>query len=152
MNPFGDAWLLDREGNCIEVYGHPSEKFEFDSIVDIVKTYGSDLDRVHCATWETTQSEASKNAILNTYNQNWCKVRLWRDNKLTFRITSSDFNWYHPIVGFLLEHPFVQYATITVENVSGKIYWDETTYSYSVDSANEEILSSVFKDSGLITL
>lgn len=39
MNPFGSAWLLDREGNCIEVYAHPSEKFEFESIVDVVSSY-----------------------------------------------------------------------------------------------------------------
>lgn len=152
MNPFGSAWLLDRDGNCIEVYGHPSESFEFDSIVDIVEQYGSDADKIHCEKWLRTKSDESKQEILYIYNKNWCKVRFWGDNKLTFRITSTDFNWYQPIVGFLLEHPFVQHATITVENVSGKIYWDEESYSYSIDPANEKVLSSVFTDPGLIVL
>ena len=151
MDAFGSAWLLDRSGNCIEVYAHPSETFEFDSIVDIVSQYGSPTDKINCERWRATHSEDYKQAILNSYNQNWCKVRRWRDNKLTFRITSTDFNWYRIIVDFLLEHPFVQYAMITVENVSGYIYWDDVSYSYSVDPANEAILSSFFSDSTLIT-
>lgn len=152
MDPFGSAWLLDRSGNCIEVYAHPSETFEFESVVDVVSQYGSDADKVCCDQWRATHSESSKQSILNSYNQNWCKVRRWRDNKLTFRITSTDFNWYQIIVDFLLDHPFVQYALITVENVSGYIYWDDVSYIYSIDPANEAVLSSVFSDSSLITV
>ena len=136
MNPFGNAWLLDREGNWIEVYAHPSEAFEFSSIVELVSKYGSIKDKSNCGEWKLTQSESSKKAILNTYNQNWCKVRYWNDNKLTFRITSTDFNWYSVIVDFLIDNPWVSSATITVENTSGKIYWNDETYSYSIDPAN----------------
>ena len=39
MNRFGEAWLLDKMGNCIDVYAHPSESFEFESMVDIVSRY-----------------------------------------------------------------------------------------------------------------
>ena len=152
MNPFGSAWLLDREGNCIEVYAHPSEKFEFESIVDVVSKYGSDGDREYCNEWIRTKSEASKAIILYEYAKNWCKVRLWGDNKLTFRITSEGFNWYLVIVEFLLTHPYFQQCKITVENIFGKIYWNNETYDYSIDPANEEILSSVFTDAELITV
>lgn len=124
MNPFNQAWLINKSGDCIEVYAHPSESFEFDSIVDIVLKYGSELDKNNCNDWKSTKSETSKAAILDSYNQNWCRVRLWKDNKLTFRIASADYNWYQIIVDFLRAHPYVSTANITVSDFFGKTYWD----------------------------
>lgn len=149
---YGNAWLLDKSGNCIEVYAHPSESFEFDSIVDIVSEYGSDADKKNCQIWNLTHSETAKSAILNSYNQNWCKVRLWWDNKLTFKITSTGFNWYQIIVEFLLNNPRFSSTKITVYNAYEKTYWDEATYDYSIDPANEEVLSDVFIHPDLVIL
>ena len=152
MDTFGKAWLLDRTGNYVDVFAHPSESFEFDSIVDIVSKYGSSVDKWNCDQYKQNPSDELKQAILYTYNQNWCKVRLWWDNELTFRITSTDFNWYKPIVEFLLTCPFVRNTTITAENISGTIYWDNVSYEDSIDPANEAILSDCFLDSDLVTL
>lgn len=152
MTTFGKAWLLDRDSNYIDVYAHPSESFEFDSVVDIVEQYGSKLDKWNCKEYRSNPTTELKQAILYTYNQNWCKVRLWWDNKLTFRIASTDFNWYKPIIDFLLTCPFAKYSTITVENTAGKIYWDNISYEDSIDPANEAILSDCFIDSELIVL
>ena len=112
MAPFGEAWLLDKSGNCIEVYAHPSESFEFESIVDIISKYGTESDKNNCEEWKSTKSETSKVAILDSYNHNWCKVRLWRDNKLTFRIDSEDDDWNRVIEEFLHTHPHVSSAEI----------------------------------------
>lgn len=152
MNPFGDAWLLDTSGNCIEVYAHPSESFEFDNIVDIVSTYGSKQDKHNCSLWKLNKSEELKCAILNSYNTNWCKVRLWFDNKLTFRITSTDFNWYRIIVDFLTNNPRFSASYITVENANGKVYWNDLPYNQCVDPSNEEILSYDFINPDLVIL
>ncbi len=141
MNQFGEAWLLDRSGNCIEVYAHPSETFEFESIVDIVSKYSTGPDKFYCNDWKDTKSEVSKEAILNIYNQNWCRVRLWKDNKLTFRISTIDYNWYRTIVDFLYAHKYLSCAYISVSDTSGKIYWDDLSYSYCIDSSNEKCLS-----------
>ena len=146
MGLYGEAWLLDKMGNCIDVYAHPSESFEFESMVDIVSRYGSELDKTNCKEWKSIKSESSKNAILHSYKQNWCRIRLWKDNKLTFRISSTDFNWYKIIVNFLLMHPYVSFTDITVSDLSGKIYWDNMSYSYCIDPSNKEILSAVFTD------
>lgn len=126
MNPLGNAWLLDRSGNCIEVYAHPSESFEFESVVDVISQYGSEQDKSNCEIWRATKSDASKAAILDSYNQNWCKVRLWEDNKLTFRIASPDHDWYRTIVDFLTSKPHLSSADISVVDMSGKIYCDDS--------------------------
>jgi hypothetical protein len=144
MSSFGEAWLLDKMGNCIEVYAHQSEYFEFESIVDLISRYGDESDKNNCEEWKSTKSETAKAAILYSYYQNWCRVRLWKDDKLTFRIGSTDFNWYKTIVEFLLTHSYVGYASITVSDLSGRIYWDDVSYNYSINLANEKILSSVF--------
>ena len=112
MAPFGEAWLLDKSGNCIEVYAHPSESFEFESIVDIISKYGTESDKNNCEEWKSTKSETSKAAILYSYNHDWCKVRLWRDNKLTFIIDSEDDDWNRVIGEFLRTHPYVSSAEI----------------------------------------
>lgn len=136
MNQYGEAWLLDRSGNCIEVYAHPSESFEFDSIVDIVSNYSAGPDKFYCNDWKATKSEVPKEAILNIYNQNWCRVRLWKDNKLTFRIASTDYNWYGAIVHFLQVHSYLSTAKITFSDLSGKIYWNDVPYSYCINYLN----------------
>ena len=119
MNLLGSAWLLDRSGNCIEVYAHPSGSFEFDSVVDVILQYGSEQDKANCEIWKATKSDASKDAILDSYKQNWCKVRLWKDNKLTFRIASPDHDWYRTIVDFLTSKPHLSSADISVVDMSG---------------------------------
>ena len=120
MYSSGQAWLLEKTGNCIEVYAHPSESFEFESIVDLISKYGSESDKKNCRDWKSNNSDVLKAAILNSYNQNWCKVRLWKDNKLTFRISSSDFDWHQTIVDFLLAHRYLSSASISVLDESGK--------------------------------
>lgn len=141
MESFGKAWLLDKSGNYIEVYAHPSESFEFESVVDIVSRFGSESDRTTCEEWKSSHLNDIKVAILHSYNQNWCKVRLWKDNKLTFKIASADFNWYRTIVDFLFSHSYLSSAIISVSDTSGKIYWDDVSYSYCIDSSNEKNLS-----------
>ena len=136
MNQFGEAWLLDRSGNCIEVYAHPSESFEFESIVDIVSKYSTGPDKSYCNDWKATKSEVSKEAILNIYNQNWCRVRLWKDNKLTFRIFSTDYDWRKSIARFLLSHSYLCTAKITFTDSFGKIYWNDVSYSYCINYSN----------------
>ena len=119
MDSFGEAWLLDKIGNCIDVYAHPSESFEFESVVDIVSKYGSEVDKKNCEEWKATKSESSKKAILYSYNHNWFKVRLWKDNKLTFRNSSINFDWEPVIAGFLKTHPYLKYASISVSDQLG---------------------------------
>ena len=128
MNPLGNAWLLDRSRNCIEVNAHPSESFEFESVVDVISQYGSGRDKANCEIWRVTKSDASKAAILNSYYRNWCKVRLWEDNKLTFRIASPDHDWYRTIVDFLTSKPHLRSADISVGDMSGKIYWNDSDF------------------------
>jgi hypothetical protein len=82
--------------------------------------------------------------VLNSYNLNWCRVRLWNDNQLTFRISAKDYDWYRVIVDFLRIHTFVSSAVITVSDLSGKIYWDGVSYNYCIDPSNEKSLSRVF--------
>ena len=77
------------------------------------------LDKKNCEEWKVTKSESSKKAILYSYNHNWFKVRLWKDNKLTFRITSIDFDWEPVIAGFLKTHPYLKYASISVSDQHG---------------------------------
>ena len=144
MNPLGEAWLLNRAGNCIEVHAHPSESFEFESIVRLISEYGSESDKANCKIWRTSHSDASKASILNSYNQNWCKVRLWKDNKLTFRITSTGFNWWHRVVDFLERNPQMSSVNITVSDENGIIYWDNLPYSFCVESSNLKVLSNAF--------
>ena len=60
INILGEAWLLDKNGNCIEVYAHPSESFEFESIVDIISKYGTESDKNNCEEWKSTKSKVSR--------------------------------------------------------------------------------------------
>ncbi len=136
MDSLGKAWLISKSGACIDVYAHPTESFEFDSIVDIVSNYGPESDKNICKVWKSTHSDDSKASILNSYNRDWCKVRLWKYNKLTFRIASIDTNWYQIIVDFLLSHPYVSSASISVSDLSGKIYLDNVSYDYCITSGN----------------
>ena len=137
---------MNRVGNCIEVHAHPSESFEFESIVNLVSEYGSKLAKSNCEIWKSKNSDASKAAILNSYNRNWCKVRLWKDNKLTFRIASKGFDWYGVILDFLVSHPQVSSARITVSDADETALWDGVTYDYCINPVNKAALSLVFFD------
>ncbi len=143
MNQFGDAWLLDRFGNCIEVYAHPSESFEFESIVDIVSKYSTGPDKIYCNDWKDTKSEVSKEAILDIYNQNWCRVRLWKDNKLTFRIAYTNYNWYGAIADFLRSHSYLYTAKITFSDSSGKEYFKDMSYSNCISYCMELLSKNI---------
>ena len=144
MNQFGEAWLLDRSGNCIEVYAHPSESFEFESIVNLVLKYGAEQGKFYCDDWKNTKSESSKEAILHLYNQNWCKVRFWRDNKLTIIIASTDYyNWCGTVVSFLRSHSYLSTANITISDSSGRVYYNDVSYGNCI-SYCMELLSKKF--------
>lgn len=147
MNSIGDAWLLNRAGNCIEVHAHPSESFEFESIVNLVSEYGSKLAKSNSEVWKSTNSDASKAAILYSYYLNWCRVRLWKDNKLTFRVATKGINWYEAILDFLVSHPQVSTARITVSDADEINLWDGVSYDHCIDPVNKETLSRVFYDS-----
>jgi len=41
----GGAWLLSVSETAIEVLHHPSEIFEFDSVVKLVQQYGTPVNR-----------------------------------------------------------------------------------------------------------
>lgn len=152
----GKAWLLSRDGQEISVLNHPSESFEFESIVDIITEHGSTSERAVAEKYAKTPSDALKSKILSIYNRNWCKVRTWGtfQEEVTFRITSTDYNWYRTIVNFLVNHPNFIHSSITVESdkVSGvrKIYWDSIDYKSAIDSSNERILSSQILANNLI--
>ena len=143
------AWLLSKYGTEIEVYKHPNENFEFDSIVDIVEQYAGSAGYELASNYKLNPSEVLKAKILDIYNNNWCKVRTWGTfgEELTFRITSNNFNWYNTIVEFLLRHPRSN-TSITVEtSKNGKyaIYWDKIPYSYAIDPENSRILENYLK-------
>lgn len=96
------AWLLSRDGVVISVLNHPSEKFEFDSILDIIKKYGNHTARNLADEFMCDPTDNRKQSLLDYYNNNWCKVRTWGtfQEEVTFRITSNRFNWYHVILDF----------------------------------------------------
>lgn len=144
----GAAWLLSRTGKEISVLNHPSETFEFESVVDIINEYGSASEKKLASEYMKFPNDRLKSKLLSIYNSNWCKVRTWGtfQEEVTFRITSTNFNWYRIIVDFLLNHPNFRRSSITVESdkSSGvrKTYWSNVDYESAVDSANEAILST----------
>lgn len=140
------AWLLDREGNYFDVIGHPSERFEFDSIVDIIEKYGSEYEQTIAEEYRNNPTEELKSQLLDIYNNNWCKVRSWGLSEVTFRITSNSYNWYPIINQFLLDNPRFQNMDITVENSRGRVYWKSISWNDATDPKNEQILASVFLD------
>lgn len=147
-NYMGRAWLLSRTGQEIRVLNHPSETFEFESIVDVISKYGSVSEQKAALQYLESPTSELKNNLLSIYNNNWCKIRTWGtfQEEVTFRITSIGYNWYDAIVDFLLRHTEFKNSEITVESdkSSGirKTYWERVGYKSAVDSANESILAS----------
>lgn len=152
----GSAWLLSKDGQEISVLHHPSESFEFESIVDIVAEYGTSNEKFIANQYMKNPNDKLKDKLLSIYAENWCKVRIWGtfNEEVTFRITSVGFNWYLVIVEFLLNHREFQRSVITVESdkTSGsrRIYWDRIEYRDAIDTANEAVLSSQFLGDDLI--
>lgn len=111
------AYLLDINGNTIQVDNHPSIHIESDFIIiyDLVEQYGSDKLKEYVKLYKETGTH--KDDILKFYCQNWCKIRTWGTyyDEVTFRITSIGVNWYHTIVEFLLKHTEYYKSSITVE-------------------------------------
>lgn len=143
----GDAWLLNKDGSEISVLNHPSETFEFDSIVDIIKQFGNTEEKMLATTYKNNPNPELKRKLLDIYNNNWCKVREWGtySDEITFRITSTTFNWYNAIISFLLRHP-CPYYKITVESTKKhKIYWNNISYKEAIDPQNEIILENLLK-------
>lgn len=144
----GKAWLLSKSGQSIEVLNHPSETFEFESVVDVIVSYGSASEKSIAKQYLEFPTEKLKNKLLDIYNNNWCKVRTWGtfQEEITFRITSAGYNWYNTIVNFLLDHPEFKRSEITVESnkSSGSkyTYWERVGYNSTVDSSNESILAA----------
>lgn len=143
-----EAYLLSIDGNEIPVECHPSIHIEedFDDICTIVNTYGGDKQK-ELVTQYKKISEV-KEDIIRFYCENWCKVRPWGTfcEEVTFRITSSNLNWYNTIVEFLLKHPAYSNSKITVEtdklNGVRKVYWDNVSYKDAIDPKYETILAS----------
>ena len=149
----GMAWLLSRDGEEITVYKHPTPKYQFDEIVEVVATYGSDYQKQAATQYMVEPTDELYDIILNAYYENWCKVRTWGtfNDEVTFRINSNDFDWYRVIVDFLLAHSMFKNAKITVESdkVSGvkRTYWDSISYEDAISDENASVLSSVFLES-----
>lgn len=146
----GRAWLLSKSGQEIPVLNHPSETFEFESVVEVVLDYGSVSEQKIASQYLESPTPELKSRLLSIYNNNWCKIRTWGtfQEEVTFRITSTGYNWYDTIVDFLLRHPEFKNSEITVEadKSSGikKTYWERIGYKSAVDSANESILAAQF--------
>lgn len=140
------AWLLSKDGNEIEVVNHPNENFEFDTIVELIKLYGTSNEQKYANEYNINPTSENKSKLLNIYNNKWCKVRTWGTfgEELTFRITSTNFNWYNIIIEFLLRHKRTN-ILITVESYKNdihKIYWDKVPYKEAIDLANQIILEN----------
>lgn len=154
----GTAWLLSRDGQEIPVLHHPSESFEFESIVDIVAEHGTSVERAVAEQYMQKPDDSLKAQLLSIYAENWCKVRTWGTfhEEVTFRITSIGFDWYFVVVEFLLRHKEFQNSEITVESdkASGsrKLYWNRIPYQDAIDAANEFVLASQLTDTDLICL
>lgn len=147
----GRAWLLSDTGKEIRVLNHPSDTFEFDSVVDVVLNYGSNYEKSIAEKYVKNPSDALKHQVLDIYNNRWCKVRAWGafNEEVYFRITSQHFNWYSIIVGFLVNHPEFENSIVTVEadRSSGtkKIYLTGQSYQYVIAPENETVLASHFR-------
>lgn len=143
----GNAWLLNKDGSEISVLNHPSENFEFDSIVDVIRQFGNEKEKALTISYMNNPNKILKYKLLDIYNNTWCKVREWGtySDELTFRITSTNYNWYNAIIEFLLRHPHPYYK-ITVESVEKhKTYWNNITYNEAINPKNETILESLLK-------
>lgn len=144
----GQAWLLSQDGDLVDVLHHPSEKFEFDSIIDVIQQYGDAKIQLVVEDYMDNPTELKHAKLLDYYNNTWCKVRTWGtfQEDITFRITSTGFNWYPVIVDFLLLHPQFQNSNVTIEsdrmNGARKTYINSEQYAAVIDPKNESVFAS----------
>lgn len=144
----GRAWLLSRDGIEVEVSNHPLPKYQFEDIIEVLSTYGTNRERNLVSQYKDTNDSGLRDQIISAYNDNWCKIRSWGNfnEELIFRINSVGFNWYRQIIDFLLTHPMFKNSAITVESDkssgSRKVYWDKISYSDAIDSKYEEVLAT----------
>ena len=153
-----EAYLLSIDGDEIQVECHPSIHIEedFDDICTLVNEYGGDKQKELVSKYK--KKGEGKEDIIRFYCENWCKVRPWGTfcEEVTFRITSSNLNWYNTIVEFLLKHPAYSNSKITIEtdklNGVRKVYWNNISYKDAIDPKNETILASKFPDYGSLII
>lgn len=144
----GMAWLLSKDGTAISVEKHPTPKYQFDEIVEVVSTYGSDREKAIALDYYVNPTDELAGAILNIYYNNWCKVRTWGNfnEEVTFRINPDGFDWYRVIVDFLIDHPMFKNSVVTVESdkPSGvrKTFWQDIPYADAISDENSEVLAS----------
>lgn len=154
----GKAWLLAKDGSTIEVEKHPTPKYQFDEIVDVVLSYGNDREQAIAQNYLDTEDELLAEQVLDIYYNNWCKVRTWGNfnEEVTFRINSDSFDWYRVIVDFLIDHPMFKNSVITVESdkASGvrKTYWQDIPYAEAIDDSNATVLASQLDDRDVVVL
>lgn len=154
----GRAWLLAKDGSTIEVEKHPTPKYQFDEIVDVVLSYGNDREQAIAQNYLDTEDELPAEQVLGIYYNNWCKVRTWGNfnEEVTFRINSDSFDWYRVIVDFLINHPMFKNSVITVESdkASGisKTYWQDIPYAEAIDDSNAAVLASQLDDRDIVVL
>lgn len=154
----GRAWLLAKDGSTIEVEKHPTPKYQFDEIVDVVLSYGNDREQAIAQNYLDTEDELLAEQVLDIYYNNWCKVRTWGNfnEEVTFRINSDGFDWYRVIVDFLIDHPMFKNSVITVESdkASGvrKTYWQDIPYAEAIDDSNAAVLASQLDDRDIVVL
>ena len=154
----GKAWLLAKDGSTIEVEKHPTPKYQFDEIVDVVLSYGNNREQAIAQNYLDTEDELLAEQVLDIYYNNWCKVRTWGNfnEEVTFRINSDSFDWYRVIVDFLIDHPMFKNSVITVESdkASGvrKTYWQDIPYAEAIDDSNATVLASQLDDGNVVVL
>lgn len=73
----GGAWLLSVSETAIEVLHHPSETFEFDSVVKLVQQYGNASQQKLAEQYACTPNDTLKRQLIAVYQDTWCKVRAW---------------------------------------------------------------------------
>jgi hypothetical protein len=154
----GRAWLLAKDGSTIEVEKHPTPKYQFDEIVDVVLSFGNDREQAIAQNYLDTEDESLAQQVLDIYYNNWCKVRTWGNfnEEVTFRINSDGYDWYRVIVDFLLDHPMCKNSVVTVESdkASGvhKTYWQDIPYAEAIDDSNATVLASQLDDRDIVVL
>lgn len=154
----GRAWLLAKDGSTIEVEKHPTPKYQFDEIVDLVLSFGNDREQAIAQNYLDTEDESLAQQVLDIYYNNWCKVRTWGNfnEEITFRINSDGYDWYRVIVDFLLDHLMFKNSVVTVESdkASGvrKTYWQDIPYAEAIDDSNAAVLASHLDDRDIVVL